>query len=296
MEQPQAEFGGEWTRIKLEVVRRYLAAYQTALKNQRFHTAYIDAFAGTGYYLPRQDAKQVATLLPQLIESEAVQLRDGSVRNALKVDPPFQKYIFIEYDERKAAALESLKTEFPDRAGNITIVTQNANTYLQQLCSQADWRRYRAVLFLDPFGMQVSWETLMAIAKTEAMDMWLLFPLGVAVNRMLTRDGEIPPAWQARLDQLFGTHDWHQAFYRESLQQSFFDETPRMEKVATLDAIGNYFVERLRTIFPAVARPRSLYNSTNNPLYLLCFAVGNPKPTAIGAALGIANHILKMEL
>ncbi len=296
MEQPQVPFGGEWTRIKLEVVRRYLEAYQTALKNQPFNTIYIDAFAGTGYYLPRQDAKHVATLLPQLVEPEVIQLRDGSVRNALKVDPRFQKYIFIEYDERKAAALEGLKTEFPDRAADITIVTQDANTYLQRLCNQADWHRYRAVLFLDPFGMQVSWETLMAIANTQAMDMWLLFPLGVAVNRMLTRDGEIPLAWQTRLDQMFGTHDWHQAFYRESPQQSLFDEAPRVEKVATLEAIGTYFVERLRTIFPAVAQPRPLFNSTNNPLYLLCFAVGNPKPTAIGAALGIANHILKMEL
>lgn len=38
-----------WTPLKLEIVRKYLAAYTTALKNTPFRTHYIDAFAGTGY-------------------------------------------------------------------------------------------------------------------------------------------------------------------------------------------------------------------------------------------------------
>jgi hypothetical protein len=42
-------FGGNWTARKLEILRRYFVAYTTALKKQPFKTAYIDAFAGTGY-------------------------------------------------------------------------------------------------------------------------------------------------------------------------------------------------------------------------------------------------------
>src|SRR5690348_13935074 len=42
-------FGGDWTSKKLAVVEKYLSAYLDALKNQPFKTAYIDAFAGTGY-------------------------------------------------------------------------------------------------------------------------------------------------------------------------------------------------------------------------------------------------------
>ena len=42
-------FGGQWTLEKLECVRAYLAAYAKVMKNQKFTTAYIDAFAGTGY-------------------------------------------------------------------------------------------------------------------------------------------------------------------------------------------------------------------------------------------------------
>ena len=39
-------FGGPWTQEKLDILRRYLDTYATALKNQPFTLAYIDAFAG----------------------------------------------------------------------------------------------------------------------------------------------------------------------------------------------------------------------------------------------------------
>ena len=49
--------------------------------------------------------------------------------------------------------------------------------------------------------------------------------------------------------------------------------------------------ERLKAVFAAVAeQPRVLANSTNCPLYLLCFAAGNLKGAPI--ALRIANHLL----
>jgi len=45
-------------------------------------------------------------------------------------------------------------------------------------------------------------------------------------------------------------------------------------------------------VFAAVAEePKVLRNSTNCPLYLLCFAVGNKQGAPI--ALRIANHLLK---
>ena len=61
------------------------------------------------------------------------------------------------------------------------------------------------MLFLDPYGMQVEWRTIEAIAKTEAIDLWLLFPLAIGVNRLLTKSGEIPESWRRRLNLLLGT-------------------------------------------------------------------------------------------
>jgi hypothetical protein len=60
---------------------------------------------------------------------------------------------------------------------------------------------------------------------------------------------------------------------------------------ATNSSIARYFNDRLKQIFPAVAEPGVLRNSSNCPLYLLCFAAGNEKGAPI--ALKIANSLLK---
>ena len=59
----------------------------------------------------------------------------------------------------------------------------------------------RAVVFLDPYGAQVDWSTIRDIGETKTIDLWVLFPLGQAVNRMSTRH-EPNPAWTKRLWQL----------------------------------------------------------------------------------------------
>ena len=51
MPPPLQQFGGDWTAEKLERLRKYLIAYQQALKNQPFTLCYIDAFAGAGVHL-----------------------------------------------------------------------------------------------------------------------------------------------------------------------------------------------------------------------------------------------------
>lgn len=84
-------------------------------------------------------------------------------------------------------------------------------------------------------------------------------------------------------------------FYRREPtgQSDLFAESPdvRLERVK-VDAIGKYFVKRLKTIFAGVAEtPAVLENSMKNPLYLFCFAVGNGR--GVRPALSIANDILK---
>ena len=139
--------------------------------------------------------------------------------------------------------------------------------------------------------MGIEWQTIQAIAATQAIDMWLLFPLGIAVNRLLRRDGNIDQNLSERLDLLFGTHDWFDAFYETDMEPTLFGAQSVTRKVANLRLIGEFFVERLGRLFAQVAsNPLPLLNSHNNPLYLLCFAVGNPRGASI--AVRIAEHIL----
>jgi len=72
----------------------------------------------------------------------------------------------------------------------------------------------------------------------------------------------------------------------------FGEEDFTTGKVAQFDGIGDYFVGRLRSIFKGgVAEPPlPLYSRCNIPLYLLCFAAGNPNAPS---ATKIARHTLR---
>lgn len=288
----QQRFGGDWTEIKLQKISKYLRAYAQIMKNRSFVYAYIDAFAGTGYRTLSKEDSTMEFLLP-LNEREVKTFIEGSARIALQIVPRFSKYIFIEKDSERLKELENLKVEFPKLANDISLVQDDANNYLQTIC-QKNWlkTKRRAVLFLDPFGMQVQWQTIEVIASTQAIDLWILFPLSVAVNRMLTRDAKIPTKWEVRLNQLFGTDSWKAAFYETKTVRTLFGDETRTEKVDNpFETISNYFVERLQTVFPGVAtNPLPLYNSRNNPLYLLCFASGNKRGAE--TAIRIAQDIL----
>jgi len=284
-------FGGDWTAEKLERVRKYLVAYATIMSKKHFRFAYIDAFAGTGYRT-KAKSSDPSFLFPELLEDESQEFLDGSARIALQVKPRFHKYIFIESDPKRYAELEKLREEFPALRDDIIFEPSDANTYLQDLCENRDWSKRRAVLFLDPYGMQVTWSTIEAIASTRAIDLWILFPLGIGVNRMLPRRGGINEAWRRKLDMIFGTTDWYESFYRTEVTQGFFGEQTSTEKISDFDTVGQYFVKRLKTVFVGVAEnPRPLFNSRNIPLYLLCFASGNPRGAE--TAIKIAQDILR---
>src|SRR5215204_3021600 len=276
-------FGGKWTKEKLEKVGNYLQTYATALKNQKFRLIYVDAFAGTGY-INLTDKNESQLSLPEFEEIEVREFVSGSARNALEVNPPFDEYIFIEKNEKRFSELEKLKIDFPNLADRIFPITAEGNEYLQNFCS-GDWRNKRAIVFLDPYGMQVQWETIEAIAHTQAIDLWILFPLGVAVNRLLKKDANITEPTKKILNEMFGTADWFEEFFKEKEIRGLFETQTVYEKTANLDSIAEYFNRRLDTVFAGVAKtPLKLYNSKNNPLYLLCFAVGNPNPKAKGLA------------
>ncbi|HPQ69418.1 MAG TPA: three-Cys-motif partner protein TcmP [bacterium] len=287
-------FGGDWTEEKLQRLEKYLSAYTNALQNQPFKIAYIDAFAGSGYIKTQQVTDDEFNLFEDLTDVDNRQYLEGSAIRALRVTPPFDSYIFIEKSIQRVQDLEKLKESFPDKKGKIKIVNQDANEFLINLCTKRNWKNHRAVLFLDPYGMQVEWPTIEAIAKTEAIDLWYNFPLGVAVNRMLTKNGQISRDWENKLDRLFGSHDWNEKFYQETAQKELFGKISRIQKVGNFDSIQNYLLDRLKSIFAGVAEnPLPLCNSKKNPLYLLCFAVSNRSEKARELAMKFARYILK---
>lgn len=287
-------FGGEWTNDKLDRLRKYLCAYMTIFtknpKAQYFTTIYVDAFAGTGHRVGSTESASRMATLPEAVDPEAESFRKGSARIALEVEPPFRRFIFIERDAGRVGELEALRNAFQDK--DVLIEQGDANAVLQRWCRETNWKKNRAVVFLDPYGMQVDWRTIEALAETKAVDLWLLFPLGVAVNRLLTRAGPPPEEWSRALTRIFGTENWEAVFYPKKQEETLFGPEETQWRNVTPEAVGRFFLARLKSIFVEVApNPLPLMNSMNVPIYLLCFAAGNPK--GAGPAVKIAGDILK---
>lgn len=273
------QFGGSWTEDKLNRLRKYLSAYTTIFtKNQKaryYKTVYVDAFAGTGY---RSAYLSVGTIgiFPELEEEDTQKFLKGSAIIALETEPSFNQYLLIERDPEKVEELQKLKEKFPHK--EIKVINEDANIYLKKWCQETDWCHFRAVVFLDPYGMEVDWSLIEAIGKTQAIDLWILFPLGIAVNRLLTHNNLPPPEWERALTRIFGTEEWKEAFYSHRKEATLFGEQERYIKDADFDIIGKFFIDRLKTVFYRVAEnPLPLRNSRSIPIYLLCFAAGNPK-------------------
>ncbi|MHB9036108.1 MAG: three-Cys-motif partner protein TcmP [Armatimonadota bacterium] len=297
MEQGVLSFGGSWTQEKLEILRKYLEAYTTVMKRQAFETLYIDAFAGTGYCGKREEHdEQQLSIFEDLAEEDSQAYIKGSARIALEVEPSFSHYIYVDLDPRNCARLEELKTEYHDKADRIEVIHGDANEQIQRLIKTMSWHnKRRAVMFLDPFAMQVRWETIRSVAKSGAIDLWYLFPIS-AVNRMLPRSGKMQEGWAERLNDLFGADDWRECFYKVKQESDLFGDSDRIEKTANWEGIANYIVRRLKDEFPYVAeKPRYLVNRrSNTKLFLMCFAAA--EPTKGGAlALKIAQHILRSK-
>ncbi len=269
------EFGGQWTRLKLECLSKYLSAYMHIFKNQNWaKTYYVDAFAGSGYinvksenFDPTEDS----------IDDEFAGFIQGSTRVALRIEPAFHEYLFVDRSSKNIIQLQNLKVEFSKLADRIYIQHGDANFVLSDWISSMK-SNDRAVVFLDPFGMQVKWSLIQTIAKTKQIDLWILVPIGIGVNRMMTKQGLPPTGWQNKLNDFFGTEEWQSKFYASPAQKSLFDDGPTEERRGNYEALSSYFIQRLKEVFGEdnVARnPYTQRNKKNSPLFMLCFAASN---------------------
>ncbi len=280
------EFGGLWTRKKLEILSEYLNFYAKALKNKHFSLHYADAFAGTGI-----QNQKVIEGQQDLISQEDF---NGSVLTALEVAPGFNHYHFNDLDTEHVAALNEIKANHPTK--NIHITEKDANIFVLDFCKYLR-RGDRAVLFIDPYNTEFDWASLEVVAKTKKIDLWLLFPLSVILRMTPKHGSNIIPSWEATLNRLLGTCEWKEALYKareQSLTLDLFDNPPSnisSERVNP-DELQLWVKSRLEEVFSFVAKPVMLKNN-NTPLFSFFFAVANPSEPAWGLAQKVANYIIK---
>lgn len=282
------DFGGQHTELKLSVVEAYLKAFTLALRAKFRDLWYIDAFAGTGSRTTRTtvDAGELLESKPV----EVVETRRGSARIAIDVEPAFDHIVFIESNPAYCAELRKLKEQNPTR--DIVVVEGDANRAIQDSIGWDGWRSARGVLFLDPYGMEVEWKTLQAIAATRAIDVWFLFPLAGLFRNATRRLSDIDSHKRTALTRIFGSDAWENELYPVESSPDLFGQTER-HRQADVQGLERYVKDRLEMIFPKVLKPLSLPIDAKPQRFSLFLCISNPEPKAIGLATRIGNHILK---
>jgi three-Cys-motif partner protein len=288
---------GRWALEKLGALERYLTFFNRVLKNQRWcrERIFVDAFAGPGRSPVRPERKGPDAPLIDLISEasaeavryeELVEFVEGSPRIALSIPDPFSKYFFIERNDDRVARLREIQAEYGETR-SIEIIQEDANSALRRLIAADTFRQKdtRAVVFLDPFGMQVPWSTVIELANTRAVEVIINFPMGMAIQRLLTRSGDLRPGWEEALDAYFGSPEWQQQVYED--KTGLFG-AQKMKRRDAGTRLLEWYRQRLKHIFGNVSTPRLITNTRGGHLYYLIWAGHHPKGREG------ADHILKM--
>jgi len=290
---PKHEFGGPWTEVKLDAISEYLDFYQNALKNLGFETWYVDAFAGTG----ERNAKVTkGGIFEDAPLEEVEEVLAGSAKRALQIRPPFTHYWFSEQRPTRVKALEALREEF---ASEIIVRRGDAGEQLRELFSSAPWSNHRdqwkqrAVVFLDPYGMSVGFETLSMLAETKRADVWYLFPRKAVIQQLANKNSGIDDDKRASLTRIFGCEDWENRFYRaQPAQQSLFGDPVTEESIRMADGneIAAFARERFGGIFAYVSEPIPLLINGREFFELYCFS---NNPPAIELIKRGVDHVVR---
>src|SRR5688572_28559196 len=121
-------------------------------KIPRLSWIYIDGYAGPGYHVSKATGERV----------------EGSPLIAMKIQPPFHEYHFIDTEVARAKQLREL-------AGNrrdVYTYTEDCNIVLLRdvfpRAKRSDYRR--ALCLLDPYNLDLTWAVIEAAGKSESIE------------------------------------------------------------------------------------------------------------------------------
>lgn len=273
-------FGGNWTEKKIEILVEYAGAYLTIMnKYPYWKLLYFDGFAGSGM-IYKDNKSDIWTTI-------------GAAIRIVEIDKPisFDRYYFVEKNSSNAKKLsKSTKESFPQK--KIDIKVGDCNAELKKLAKYLRTKgskKYRVLAYIDPCGMELEWSSVKELKETK-IDIWILVPTGLGVNRLLKKDGNISDAWLKKLVIFLGLSEDEIKgyFYKNKTELTLFGEIAYKEKEANaISKSAELYRKRLMEVFKYISQPFVLQNSKGTTMYHLFMASNNQ------TALKIANDIIK---
>jgi three-Cys-motif partner protein len=250
---------GVWSEVKLAIIKEYASAYGRIMEAQRrnriqsLRWIYIDAYAGPGYHFSKTSGELV----------------EGSPLIALKTQPPFHEYHFIDSEAARAKHLRDLAGSRPD----VFIYSEDCNeVLLGRVFPRAKYREYRrALCLLDPYNIDLKWEVIEAAGKANSVEIFMNFMI-MDINRNALRKNPDKSIARkvAQMTRLWGDESWKEAGYDQI--PTLFDELVP-HKVSN-ERFAEAFRHRLemKAGFKFVPEPMPMKTKNNSVIYYLYFA------------------------
>ena len=100
---------------------------------------------------------------------------------------------------------ENVKSNYSEKFSKVHFITGDCNKKLNDVLSNITVYD-RCLMFLDPYALELNWETLEKISQCGVVDLWYLFPLSVI--RLMSKDKEITDRNKDKVTSILGTDKW----------------------------------------------------------------------------------------
>jgi three-Cys-motif partner protein len=139
----------------------------------------------------------------------------------------------------------------------------------------------RALVFLDPYGLEVRWHTLEVLAACQKADVWFLANLKAAVQQLSRDHRKLDGDKRRALSEYFGTDAWEAEFYSEVVDAGFLGLMEnRKERDASKGEVAAFHRRQLTKLFSYVSTPLPLAVGGMDDYFLLYCLSNNKSPAA----------------
>jgi len=266
----RARDSGPWGATKLSFLDDYCpAAIQaTEKKLQRY---YVDLFAGPGVNVIRRAAGA---------EYEGSPLRVLRYTGLQRDDLSFTNAVFINATRKDHEALEARVTQRCDlgesriRRDRIRLLHGDANARISRVLRDIPQAAYVLVFADMEAPKQWPWESMKALRAQghASVDLYMLFPLDMAIMRLMAYNEKRRERYATALTTFFGTDAWRSLTARRLTDAQ--SGQLRRELV-------ELYLQQLRTLWNQAGEMVDVYLRGEQRLYKMLFASDHPAANRI---------------
>ena len=261
-----ARDNGTWAEAKLSFLDQYgpPALQATQKKLQRY---YVDLFAGPGMNVDdRRTGREFVGSALRALRMHASADERLSFTHAILVNRDRRDYEALRERVHRLAGAGQSRVPL----GNIRILEADANFAIPRIMQGIDPGAYVFMLADIEAPDQWPWSSMREIRAQghRSVDLAVLFPLGMAINRLFPYDPSAAVANASVLTSFFGTEEWRSLAERRLTDA----QSPELRR-----ALEELYITRIRALgWKDVRVVRDIRFRGNQQLYKLIFATNHP--------------------